>query len=130
LKVKFYVDKGGNYLGLFVGAAPPVGAVEVPKAPKTARDIWQGGQWVDAEPEAVEVVNMAQARLALFEAGHLSKVDPIIDAMPEPQQSMARIEWEYRPTVVKTSLLTQTLAAEIPLTAEQVTQLFNRADQL
>ncbi len=130
MKVKFYVDKSGNYLGLFVGAAPPDGAVEVPAAPKTARDIWDGEKWLEAEPEAVEVVNMAQARLALFEAGHLSKVDPIIEAMPEPQRSMARIEWEYRATVVKTSLLTQTLAAEIPLTPEQLTQLFNRADQI
>lgn len=128
--MKYYADQQGQYLGAFDGVEPPVGSVEVPKAPKTARDIWDGQKWIDAEPLPVLVVDMAQARLALINAGHLDKVEPIIEAMPEPQKSAARIEWEYRARVRRDSDLTQAIAAAIPLSDEEMDQLFTTAATL
>ena len=40
-------------------------------------------------------VSMRQARLALLKIGKLAEVDTVIDSLPEPQKSAARIEWEY-----------------------------------
>ncbi len=43
---KFYVDAGGNYLGGFDGADPPIGAIEVAFPPEHGLDIWNGTQWI------------------------------------------------------------------------------------
>lgn len=42
---KYFVDASGKYLGGFVGAAPPAGAIEVPTAPVDARQVWSNGAW-------------------------------------------------------------------------------------
>lgn len=44
-------------------------------------------------------ITMRQCRLQLLAVGKLAAVDPLIDALPEPQRSAARIEWEYGTTV-------------------------------
>lgn len=87
-------------------------------------------QHLAPELKPVEVVEMAQARLALLNAGHLAKVDPIIEAMPEPQRTAARIEWEYRARVRRDSDLTQAIAAAIPLSDAEMDQLFTTAATL
>jgi hypothetical protein len=43
--VRFYRNSDGNYIGAFEGATP-AGGIEVPGAPKTAKDIWIDGEWV------------------------------------------------------------------------------------
>ncbi len=90
--------------------------------------------WTSTKPvipdPVPEVVEMAQARLALLQAGHLDKVQPIIDAMPEPDRTAAQIEWEYRARVRRDSQLTQVIAAEIPLTKTEMDQLFKTAATL
>ncbi|MAZ02522.1 MAG: hypothetical protein CMN56_05230 [Sneathiella sp.] len=35
-----FVDKNGNYLGIFT--SPPIGGVAVPEAPDDARQVWTG----------------------------------------------------------------------------------------
>lgn len=42
---KYYVDAHGNYLGGFDGAQPPDRAIEVPYAPESAADRWNGKAW-------------------------------------------------------------------------------------
>lgn len=44
---KFYVDNSGIYLGGFEGNTfkVPVGAIEVPSAPRDARAWWDGTKW-------------------------------------------------------------------------------------
>ena len=81
-------------------------------------------------PQPITVVGMAQARLALLQAGHLGKVQLIIDAMPEPQKSAAIIEWEYRARVRRDSPLVQVLAAQIPLSETEMDALFQAASEL
>lgn len=54
-------------------------------------------------PEPVPTtVSMRQARLALLQIGKLSEVGTVIDSLPEPQKSAARIEWEYALDVART----------------------------
>lgn len=75
----------------------------------------------------VAAVTMRQARLALLAIGKLDDVDAAINAMPEPQRTEARIEWEYADSVEKSSPLIQTLAPQIGINEAQLTELFNAA---
>jgi hypothetical protein len=78
----------------------------------------------------VLVVEMAQARLALLQAGLLSDVEAAIDALEEPMRTAARIEWEYRANVRRDSPLTLFLAAGLGLTETQLDELFQTASGL
>lgn len=66
------------------------------------------------------VINMAQARLALYQSGLLEQVDALIAGMPEE----AKIEWQFRQTVERTHPLVDALAAALPLTSQQLDDLF------
>jgi len=75
-------------------------------------------------------VDMAQARLALLQAGHLAAVDAAIAAMPGAEGSAARIEWGYRSTVRRGSPLVQSMAAVLSLTESDLDALFALAATL
>lgn len=47
----YFRDAAGNYIGGFDGAAPPVGAIEVPNPPEHAGQRWTGTTW-GAKPAA------------------------------------------------------------------------------
>lgn len=69
-------------------------------------------------------VTMRQARLALLSAGKIAAVEAAIDALPEPGQSAARIEWEYAATVDRASPLIATLAPALELDDAALDGLF------
>ncbi len=48
---KYYVDQVGTYLGGFEGVEPPAGLIEVPSAPESAAQIWNGTAWSALPPE-------------------------------------------------------------------------------
>ena len=75
----------------------------------------------------VTVVSMRQARLALFEKGHLSSIDTIINSLPEPTRSAARIEWEYATEVQKGSPLVGIMTSSLNLNPTELTELFDLA---
>lgn len=77
-----------------------------------------------------QVVTMRQARLALLGAGLLSAVDAAIEALPEPQKSAARIEWDYSSEVHRSRAFVQQLGAALGLTDQQLDALFTRAATL
>lgn len=79
------------------------------------------------EAGVVATVTMRQARLALLSIGKLGDVDTVINAMPEPQRTAAKIEWDYAASVEKSSPLIQTLAPQIGINEAQLTELFNAA---
>lgn len=81
-------------------------------------------------PPVPRVVEMAQARLALLQAGLLTQVQTAIDAMPGVDGQAARIAWEYRATVRRDSTLVQALAQQLALTDEQLDTLFTSAAAL
>lgn len=91
---------------------------------------WDGETFTPPEPEPEpipEVVSMRQARLALLGAGLLSQVDGAIDQMDEPQQSEARIEWEYATELRRHHPLIVALGAALELDDEAIDALFVQA---
>lgn len=76
------------------------------------------------------IVTMRQARLALLGAGLLQQVDLAIDALPEPQRSAARIEWDYSSEVHRDRAFVQQLGQALGLSDEQLDALFIQAAAL
>lgn len=96
-------------------------------------DTWDGTQFVTAPapPEPVPTtVSMRQARLALLQIGKLSEVDTVIDSLPEPQKSAARIEWEYALDVARTWPTLLALAPLLGLDDAALDALFVEAAKL
>lgn len=99
-------------------------------APQTYEELgWE--PYVAPEPEPSvfipHAVSMRQARLALLSIGKLADVDAAISTLHEPQQSAARIEWEYAATVERDSPLVAMLGAALELDLDA---LFIEAGQL
>ena len=91
---------------------------------------WDGETFTapPAPPEPVpQSVTMRQARLALLAAGKLSLVQPIIEAMAEPQRSAARIEWEFARSVDRTHDFTIALGHALGLSDAATDDLFRAA---
>ncbi len=81
-------------------------------------------------PQTPRIVTMRQARLALLGAGLLQQVDLAIDALPEPQRSAARIEWDYSSEVHRDRAFVQQLGQALGLSDEQLDALFIQAAAL
>lgn len=75
-------------------------------------------------------VSMRQARLALHAVGLLDTVEDAIDALPEPNRTRARIEWNYATDVARHHGLVLQLAPALGLTEEQLDQLFISAKEI
>ncbi len=101
------------------------------------------GQFVDAlggKPTAAEiaavmnpppqVVDMAQARLALIAADLYHPVQDALAAMQGKEGDMARVEWEYRTTVRRDSPLLVSLASALKLDDAKLDALFIAASKL
>lgn len=112
----------------------------LPALPKETLEEF-GFFWVEPEPQElapeepegpaiVVEVTMRQARLALLQGNLLHLVDPAIDALPEPDRSAARIEWEYSQTVERNKPFVQMLGAALGLSEQQIDQLFETAATL
>lgn len=71
-------------------------------------------------------VTMVQARLALLSIGLLDAVEAGISSMSKA----AQIEWEFRPTVERTSTLVQSLALALNLDDAALDTLFTEASKL
>lgn len=81
-------------------------------------------------PAVPAIVTMRQARLALLAAGHLSKVDAALAALPSPQREAAKIEWEYATDVRRHSGLVTSVGQAIGLDASALDALFIHAATL
>ena len=86
--------------------------------------------YVPPQPIIPAAVDMAQARLALLAAGHLTTVNAAIAAMPGIEGDAARIEWEFRPRVRRDSALTAAMAAMLGLDSGALDTLFTTASAL
>ena len=76
------------------------------------------------------IVTMRQARLALYAAGLLSQVEAAIDALPEPNRTVARIEWDYASEVHRASEFVTLLGAALELDKQSLDDLFLKAREL
>lgn len=97
---------------------------------------WDGSAFVEPpaqpqpEPLPPASVTMRQARLALLAYGILGSVDAAIDAMPEPDKSEARIEWDYSNEVQRHNGFVAQLGPVLGLTEAQLDDLFALAATL
>jgi hypothetical protein len=77
-------------------------------------------------PVVPQRVEMAQARLALHQAGYLTSVEAAMAALPKA----AQIEWEFRSHVARQSPLVSAMQGVLTLTDQQVDDLFTLAGTL
>lgn len=108
-------------------------------APGDLRANWTGFAWVArpyvapppaAGPEAPAAVTMRQARRALHAAGMLAAIELALDALPDPDRTAARIEWEYSSEVQRHNGFVAQLAPALGLTDAQLDGLFISAAAL
>lgn len=103
------------------------------EVPPAAGWILQGVMVVPPIVVAVvpEKVTPRQIRIALTLAGiSESFIDSAIDALSEPNRSVAKITWEYSTEVFRNNPLILSLAPAMGLTSEQVDGLFIQAAKL
>ena len=75
-------------------------------------------------------VTMRQARLALYAAGLLSQVEAAIEALPEPNRTEVRIEWDYASEVHRASEFVTLIGAALELDKQSLDDLFLKASEL
>jgi virulence-associated protein VagC len=75
-------------------------------------------------------VSMRQARLALFQQGKLSLIQPLIDAMTDPQKTATQISWDYATIVKRDDDLVIQLSNALGLTDADLDTLFTLASTL
>lgn len=85
---------------------------------------------ITVPPQVPQRVTMRQARLALLGAGLLPQVEGAINALPEPPQTAARIEWDFSSEVFRDREFVNMLGAGLGLTSTQIDQLFITAASL
>ena len=69
-------------------------------------------------------VSMAQAKMALFEAGLLDKANALIAAMPMPVGEEVQIWWQYSQDVSRDNQFVAQLGGALGQTSAQLDQLF------
>lgn len=69
-------------------------------------------------------VTMRQARRALHAAGMLGAIEAAINAMPEPNRTAARIEWDYSSEVQRHNAFVGVLASALGLDDAALDALF------
>ena len=98
--------------------------------------IFNGVAWESVKKQDVQyvhtshtpdVVTMRQARLALLDLDLLSSIDEAINAMPEPDKTKAKIEWEYAAMVERNSDWVSDLGQQLGLSDVQIDDLFRLA---
>lgn len=114
MSTKYYIDSAGNYLGGFQGAEPPVGAIEVPIAPKHAAEKWDGLNWslplaasrevvwrkIDADVDDIigvvignrysEYTTAKEQAASYVAAGYTGAVPPYVQAWADAKKQTAR----------------------------------------
>lgn len=78
-------------------------------------------------PTPPQSVTMRQARLALLDLDLLSSIDEAINAMPEPDKTKAKIEWEYAAVVERNSDWVSDIGQQLGLSDTQIDALFRLA---
>lgn len=91
--------------------------------------IWNGEEVIVYDPPtlpSILVVTPRQARLALLNAGLLEQVESLVDSIG----GATKITWEYATEVRSDDPLIISLAAQVPLTEQQLIDLFEEASDL
>jgi len=75
-------------------------------------------------------ISMRQTRLALLNAGLLSKVEDAIAGLSDPDKSQLEIEWQYAKDVYRNDDWLNTLGSELGLSENEIDEIFYNAYEL
>ena len=79
-----------------------------------------------AKPKNYPHLSMRQARQAIVLSGlSLQDIDAAIAALPEPNKTLAQIEWEYSSEVHRDNPLVAQVAAVLSVSAEELDDLWD-----
>jgi len=80
------------------------------------------------QPQPPEMVTPRQIRQALVLNGlTLDEIDAALASLPEPQKTMAHIEWEYSIAVYRSNPLVDAVGQMLGWTSDQIDALFIQA---
>jgi len=120
---KFYSSKADA----FVSAVPEdfTGSVtKISSRSELAKVLYVAGVSSTTLPFTPNFVTMAQARIALQNAGKLKAIQKGLESLPEPERTVALTAWEYAPTVSRSGELVQTLSKSFGLSDDDLDELF------
>jgi hypothetical protein len=95
--------------------------------------VLSGKDWVAGElkPSSIKDVTPRQFRQAMILLGHdFSVVDNVINSLPEPHKSLAKIEWEYSTMFIRSNPTLSNLGAAAGFSSEQIDDIFIRGASL
>lgn len=124
------LDDGGRCIGVHAQPEIPAGPRFVALALEAMDDgllgrVYAAGEWGPPPPPGVpQIVTMRQACRALHDAGLLSTVEGAIDAMDEPERTLASIDWLRAREVRRDNALVQQLASVLDLDDAALDALF------
>lgn len=131
------------YRGVIETAPPSCSATEryVERTPQKDdggfwRQMWEVVPLTQEEIDAITAaqvpaeVTMRQARRALLQTGRLNLVEDALNALPEPQRTAAKIEWEYSSMVQRSNAFTSQLILALGMNQQEADDLFRLASTL
>ena len=79
----------------------------------------------ETRPEPVPAaITPRQLRLALLQRGLLANVETAVNALPEPQRTGAKIEWEYSSQFLRTHPMVEAIAGALKLSPTSLDAIF------
>jgi hypothetical protein len=109
-----------------------VGQLELPVG--TSEEVWQKKLAVFAqapEPESFAPISPRQIRLQLFQMGVTAEmISAGLGSLPEPQKSLAAIEWEYATQFVRENPLVEQVAQLLGWSPDQLDTLWREGSKL
>lgn len=119
-----YTDKDGKKQ-FGQGGVPPSGAKSVTEKAWNAAIV--EAQKPAIIPDYIPTITPRQLRLWLLSRGLLAQVPMLIDAMPEPDKSVAQIEWEFATVFDHNNLLVMALGSAVGLSSDDIEAGFREA---
>lgn len=118
-----------------VGISQSLGSITLHTSSElTIEQLEQADQALALLPEfdsVPQIVSPRQMRLALISGGtSLQDIEDILDTLPEPHRSIARVTWEYSVEFQRNNPILISLAPMLGLTEQQVDDLFILASTL
>lgn len=130
---KFGINKETRIIPIVEGLKPNLNNVEEDFLIYGDKIIFQDRveqTWkIDKKPIPTEIPLWA-FRSILTLQGYASQVDSLILALPEPQKTIANVQWQYGNFIERNHPLIDALGAELGLTKEDINNIFKEASKL
>ena len=111
------------------------GWVETPQPsydPATQTCQWVDGAWAVADivVPVPDRVPMWALREAVMQAGQKAAIEAAMNALPEPDRSIAWNRWEYKDVILRQSAIILSLQSALGWTSEYVDDLYKSAEAI